>query len=309
MPPIGKLLDYSQARPPLAKVKAAGYSCVYRYVCSDASEDGLPGKRLTPAERDQILDAGLDIGIHGEDNNGAAQAGYARGRAQGQQWAAYAHDVLEAPKGMTIVAAVDYDTLGAFPAVVVDYLGGITDGLQGEYVTGVYGSIYVVDGALAAGDAVHGVQTNAWSHGDVSARAHVYQHGGSEFPNTDYNDILRAPHGTWLQTQGDDVGNVDTISDHALDQIEQLIDGRIKAHLGASAVTTASSALNAGISVRLGMDRRRDLAAVTTDPKELAAELLPLLLAAIPTGAPVTQATLEAALRSVFGSLDDPAGP
>jgi hypothetical protein len=211
---IGKLLDYSQARPNLAKVKAAGYSAVYRYVCSQSSEDGLKGKRLTPTERDQILAAGLDIGLHGEDNNGAAQAGYSRGLEQGRQWADYAHTVLDAPKGMTIVAAIDYDTLSTYPQVVKDYLRGVTDGMGGQYKTGVYGSIYVVDGALADRDAVHGVQTNAWSHGKISAWAHVYQHGPSEFPGTDYNDILRVPHGTWLQTLGgEDMPTADEIAD------------------------------------------------------------------------------------------------
>jgi len=101
---------------------------------------------------------------------------------------------------MTIVAAVDYDTNGTYPQVVADYLAGVTDGLAGEYKTGVYGSIYVVDAALALKHAVHGVQTVAWSHGKVSSWAHLYQHGGSEFQGTDYNDILHTPHGTWLQT-------------------------------------------------------------------------------------------------------------
>lgn len=199
---IGKLLDWSQARPNLAAVKKAGYSAVYRYVCSDGAEAGLPGKRLTPTERDQILHAGLDIGLHGEDEAGAARKGYARGLAQGRQWADYAHRILNAPKGMTIVAAIDYDTVSTYPTVVRDYLHGITDGLDGQYRTGVYGSIYVVDAALAEKSAVHGVQTNAWSHGKISAWAHVYQHGPSEFPGTDYNDVLRVPHGTWLQTLG-----------------------------------------------------------------------------------------------------------
>ncbi len=166
---VGKLLDWSQARPNLAKVKAAGYSAAYRYVCSDSAEAGLPGKRLTPTERDQILHAGLDIGLHGEDEAGAAQKGYPRGLAQGRQWADYAHRILNAPKGMTIVAAIDYDTSGVYPTVVRDYLHGVTDGLDGQYATGVYGSIYVVDAALAEKTAVHGVQTNAWSHGKISA--------------------------------------------------------------------------------------------------------------------------------------------
>ncbi len=201
---VGKLLDWSQARPNLAKVKAAGYSAAYRYVCSDTAERGLPGKRLTPTERDQIIAHGLDIGLHGEDEAGAAQKGYSRGLAQGKQWADYAHRILNAPKGMTIVAAIDYDTSGVYPTVVRDYLHGVTDGLDGQYRTGVYGSIYVVDAALAEKTAVHGVQTNAWSHGKISAWAHVYQHGPSEFPGTDYNDVLRVPHGTWLQTLGGD---------------------------------------------------------------------------------------------------------
>src|SRR6266704_1911768 len=189
--PVGKLLDWSQARPNLAKVKAAGYSAAYRYVCSDTAERGLPGKRLTPTERDAILHAGLDIGLHGEDEAGAARKGYTRGRAQGKQWADYAHRIL-------------------YPTVVRDYLHGVTDGLDGQYRTGVYGSIYVVDAALAEKTAVHGVQTNAWSHGKVSSGAHVYQHGPSEFPGTDYNDVLRVPHGTWLQTlEGENVALTD----------------------------------------------------------------------------------------------------
>ena len=208
--PVGKLLDWSQARPNLAKVKAAGYSAAYRYVCSDTAERGLPGKRLTPTERDAILHAGLDIGLHGEDEAGAARKGYTRGLAQGKQWADYAHRILNAPRGMTIVAAIDYDTSGIYPTVVRDYLHGVTDGLDGQYRTGVYGSIYVVDAALAEKSAVHGVQTNAWSHGKVSAWAHVYQHGPSEFPGTDYNDVLRVPHGTWLQTlEGENVALTD----------------------------------------------------------------------------------------------------
>lgn len=249
---VGKLLDYSQARPPLAQVKAHGYSCVYRYVCSDGSEAGLKGKRLTPAERDQILNAGLDIGIHGEDEAGAAQKGYARGKQQGQQWADYAHTILAAPKGMTIVAAIDYDTVGTYPQVVADYLGGVTDGLQGEYQTGVYGSIYVVDASLAAKHAVHGVQTNAWSHGKVSSWAHVYQHGPSEFPGTDYNDILRTPHGTWLQTSnGDDVtpDDINAIALATAKVVNAHTDSMLEDYLWPALTKGDNSAFSGGISM------------------------------------------------------------
>ena len=247
---VGKLLDYSQARPPLAQVKAHGYACVYRYVCSDGSEAGLKGKRLTPGERDQILAAGLDIGIHGEDEAGAAQKGYPRGKAQAQQWADYAHSVLAAPKGMTIVAAIDYDTTGTYPQVVADYLGGVTEGLQGEYVTGVYGSIYVVDASLAAKHAVHGVQTNAWSHGKVSSWAHVYQHGPSEFPGTDYNDILRTPHGTWLQTlNGEDVPLTDTDIGKIAAAVNGHTDDLLKKYFWPALTQADNSVFSGGISM------------------------------------------------------------
>jgi hypothetical protein len=105
--------------------------------------------------------------------------------------------------------------------VVADYLHGVKDGFAGQYAVGVYGSFWVVRGALQAGHAVHGVQTVAWStgwgptpgcvvcdipnwdpenHEHVYRDTHLYQHGGSEFPDTDYNDIFHVPHGSWLQT-------------------------------------------------------------------------------------------------------------
>jgi hypothetical protein len=187
--------------------------------------------------------------LHGEDEAGAARKGYARGLAQGKQWADYAHRILNAPKGMTIVAAIDYDTVGTYPTVVRDYLHGVHDGLDGQYATGVYGSIYVVDAALAEKTAVHGVQTNAWSHSKVSSWAHVYQHGPSEFPGTDYNDILRVPHGTWLQTLGGDDMPLTT------DEINSIAEA-----VWATGVKNPSSGLVQSAAVRLvGAQAQTDL--------------------------------------------------
>jgi hypothetical protein len=218
--PLGKLIDYSQARPDLAAVKAAGYSAVYRYVCSAGAEAGLPGKRLTPMERDDILAAGLDIGLHGEDEANAASKGYNRGLEQGKQWGDYAAGILDAPRGMTIVAAVDYDTPGQYPAVVDDYLRGVNAGLAGRYELGVYGDYGVITGAHQAGRGLSCyVMTNAWDIDTPPDFCHLHQHGGTEFPNTDYNDVLRIPHGTWLQTLGGDM----PLSDDDLYKIRQQV--------------------------------------------------------------------------------------
>jgi len=213
---LGRWLDWSVGRPALAQVKANGYGGVYRYVCSDSSEAGMPGKRLSKAEADQILTAGLDIGLHGEDEATAAQQGYNRGLAQGRQWGDYAASI-GAPAQCAIVAAVDYDTSKAYPTVVADYLRGVTDGLAGRHPTGVYGSYYVVHAALAAGHADIGVQTLAWSDGQVSPLAHLYQHGYAYGGAADVNDVLIQPHATWLQ--GDDMA----LSADDLAKITQII--------------------------------------------------------------------------------------
>src|SRR6266704_2455541 len=210
---IGKAIDYSDARPDLSAVAAAGYTDVYRYTRTFDSA----GKRLGPAERDQILDHGLDIGIHGEDQAGDAANGAARGTLRGTAWASYMHDTLGAPRGMTIVAAVDYDTLGQYPNAVDDYLGAVEAAFQGEYALGVYGSYYVVSGAHAAGrGGACYVMTNAWGPDTPSAFCHLHQHGGTPFPDTDHNDILRDQRGTWLQTLGGDMPLTTT----DLDQVE-----------------------------------------------------------------------------------------
>lgn len=200
---IGKLLDYSQARPNLPAVKAAGYETVFRYVCSDTAEAGLPGKRLTPAERDAILASGLDIGLHGEDESGAVLKGYSRGLAQGKQWTSYAKNILDAPKGMTIVAAIDTDT-GGYVKVVDDYLRGVKDGFAGYFQMGVYGSNGVITGAHKAG---YGnscyYMTNAWGLDTPPSFCHVHQHGGDpRFGSVDFNDVLIRPYGSWKQTLG-----------------------------------------------------------------------------------------------------------
>lgn len=198
---IGKLLDYSAQSKSidLKAVKAAGYEGVFRYVC--LSDVSLPGKLLRPAERDAILAAGLDIGLHGEDEAGAVFKGYSRGLEQGKQWSDYARTVLGAPKGMTIVPAIDSNT-GGYVKVVDDYLRGVDDGLAGYYEMGTYGSSLVIGGAHKAGRGTSCyVMTNAWGPDDPPTFCHIHQHGGDpRFGSVDFNDVLIRPYGSWKQT-------------------------------------------------------------------------------------------------------------
>ncbi len=230
---IGKLLDYSQATPNLTDVKNAGYEAIFKYVCSDIAEAGLPGKRLTPAYRDSIFNHGLDIGLHGEDEAGAVNGGRPRGLAQGRQWGDYARRVLGAPAGMAIVPAIDvdidHDGDALLPQFAIDYIGGVHDGLaEFDLVEGTYGEYSVITGAHGAGlgNACY-VMTNAWDVDSPPPFCHLHQHGGdSRFSDVDYNDVLIRPYGSWLQTlKGDDMSAADVtaINQHTDQVLKRLV--------------------------------------------------------------------------------------
>lgn len=183
-------VDYSFARPSPTAIKAAGYAGVCRYLTGQ-------GKALTATERDLLFAAGLDILLNFEQNATNAQGGYAQGLKDGKA-AADAAAALQAPGGIAIYFSVDYDTVGKFPAVVASYLQGCKAGMSGRYALGVYGSYYVVTGALAAGMAQYGWTTAAWSYGHKAG--HIFQTGDQVFSHgADVDELLQADIGSWKQ--------------------------------------------------------------------------------------------------------------
>jgi hypothetical protein len=187
---VTKWVDYSFARPAPADIKAAGYRGVCRYLTGQ-------GKALSASERDAIFAQGLDLLLNFEQLADNAKGGYAQGLKDGRA-AADAADALHAPRGMAIYFSVDYDTVGKYPSVVADYLKGCKAGLAGRYVVGVYGSYYVVTGALAAGDAKYGWTTAAWSYGHKTG--HIFQTGDQVFSHgADVDELLQADIGSWKQ--------------------------------------------------------------------------------------------------------------
>ncbi len=315
---LAKALDYSQARPDLAQVKAAGYESVYRYVCSDTAENGMPGKRLTPKERDAILHAGLDIGIHGEDESGAVLKGYNRGLAQGAQWTSYARNVLGAPQGMTIVAAVDTDT-GGYTSTVDQYLRGVQDGLGGYYKLGVYGSYNVIVGAhnVGLGNSCY-VMTNAWGSDFPPTIAHMHQYGGdNRFQGVDYNDVLRIPHGTWLQVLGGDnsmsAEDVQALKTYIDAKFTALMKGDTDANGNSLPANTNTHPVNLSFADR----RQRDILAAVmalpdpvvpptpATPEEIAAVVVPAVLAALPASVAggITKTEVAAAIAAASAVL------
>jgi hypothetical protein len=182
------LVDYSAARPTPDTIKSSGYSGVMRYLSND------PGKNLQAAERDALLTAGLSIGLVWETYANRAAAGFTAGASDAKAAEAQAA-ALGMPLGLPIFYAVDFD---ADPAVVKAYFDGVRS--VATRPVGIYGSLSVVDAALAGGWAAYAWQACAWSNGKVSQRAHLYQRLSPTVAHpiggTDENIVLR-PFPLW----------------------------------------------------------------------------------------------------------------
>lgn len=181
-------LDYSWGRPDLATVAAAGYSFIARYL----SYDG--GKNISPDEAARIQSLGMDIVLVWETTAKRVLSGWPGGISDAATALGQANTV-GLPSTAPIYFAVDYDTPEGDQATIDQYLRGAASVLGPERV-GVYGSYYVVERSLTNGSARYGWQTLAWSGGQVSSRAHVYQDGG-QYLGADTNRALQPYFGQY----------------------------------------------------------------------------------------------------------------
>ncbi|MCL6516937.1 glycoside hydrolase domain-containing protein [Alicyclobacillus sp.] len=149
-------------------LKQSGVAAVGRYL--GRKTHGW-SKAITPAEARTITDAGLRIFSIWESN--PTYAGYFT-REQGVSDAQQAVEEarwLGQPGGSAIYFTVDYDVQPGDLSAVSAYLDGVREGLNGQYRLGVYGGIRVINAVTAD----YYWQTLAWSGGQLSARADLYQ--------------------------------------------------------------------------------------------------------------------------------------
>jgi hypothetical protein len=178
-----RLLDYSFSHPTVQQVKASGAVGVLRYLTRSSS-----AKRLTAVEARQLRAAGLWVGVVFED--GATRA--ISGRQAGYDDAVYAAAQAKAigiPVTCPLFFAVDDDL---DPARVKAYFEGVRSA-KIPNPAGPYGSFRIVEALLDWSLADYAWQTVAWSGGNVSKRAHLYQRNSSKQPvaGTDENVLLR----------------------------------------------------------------------------------------------------------------------
>jgi glycoside hydrolase-like protein len=186
----GQVVDYSWARPGGGTIKNAGYVGVMRYLSYE------PGKTINQAELDDLRSNGLDLGLVWETTANRAMSGRVGGQADAKAGLGQA-DSLGYPSSCPLYFAVDFDASEAQQVVINQYFQGACDVL-GVGRVGTYGSFYVVERCFAAGVASYGWQTLAWSGGQVSGKAALYQNGKTAFGGgADVNDV-RGDYGPWL---------------------------------------------------------------------------------------------------------------
>jgi hypothetical protein len=131
-------------------LKQAGFDFVFRYYSTTTTQ---PEKRLTLAEANAILAAGLMLGIVYED--GPTSVEYFLS-ARGLQDAANAFNIaisMGQPAGSAIYFTVDYDAPAEdISGPIFDYFNNVSQGLQNAsaggaitFAIGVYGSGYTCD--------------------------------------------------------------------------------------------------------------------------------------------------------------------
>jgi hypothetical protein len=146
-----------------------------QFVCRYLS--WLPnGKVIDKAEFQNLLNQGIAVVLNWEYYADDAIRGsnhYADGQVQARE-AERQRIALGAPV-CPIYFSADFDATAGQQAAINSYLDGVASVIGRDRV-GVYGSYYVIERTLGAGKAKWGWQTYAWSGGNVSSKAHLYQY-------------------------------------------------------------------------------------------------------------------------------------
>lgn len=172
--------------------KSIGSSFACRYL------SGGDAKDLDAGEAQGLLKDGIDVVLVWETTAERTLAAEAAGQADARAALAEA-ERLGLPAHRPIYFAVDFDEAPSQAADVAAYFVGVR-AVLGIARVGVYGGFYTVERLGAAGLVRYVWQTYAWSDGQLSKRANIYQysngHSVAGVP-VDYNRALKVDFGQW----------------------------------------------------------------------------------------------------------------
>jgi peptidoglycan hydrolase-like protein with peptidoglycan-binding domain len=181
-------IDFSFARPGGAAIKAAGKQFVVRYLSSNS-------KGLTNSEINDYKSNNLAIALIYEENGKELLGGFAAGVRVAQE-ADNHRAKLGLPNTVAIYFAVDFDAAGSDLTACASAIDGAVSVLGYNRVGG-YGGINFIN--AIAGRCKYGWQTYAWSRGQVSNNANLYQYLNGQTINgggVDFCRNLKADFGT-----------------------------------------------------------------------------------------------------------------
>lgn len=178
-----ELIDYSYSHPPVGDVVAAGYIGCMRYLGND-------GRCITTPERDQLLGAGLGIGLIWETSADRVLDGGQAGRDDAASANKYA-DQLGAP-WVPIYYCTDFHAQGGqITGPICDYYRCARD--YGGREVRVYGGAPVIDHMHDVLGLVKGWQPAAtsWSENRDSPYAAMFQQVAYVLNNSSDRNIVR----------------------------------------------------------------------------------------------------------------------
>lgn len=177
---------------PLTADKAKAMAAAgMRFVCRYLVPASMAWKRLTRAEAEAITAAGLKIVSVFQRGTNDAKGGAANGTRDGKAAFQEAKAIGQS-SGTAIYFAVDYDAQPADYGAIEAYLRAAAKEIPG-YLIGVYGSYAVVEEMARRGACQRFWQTYAWSKGQLSKSANLYQYKNGQTlagHQVDYNDGL-----------------------------------------------------------------------------------------------------------------------
>jgi hypothetical protein len=189
-------IDYSDARPSHAAMKAAGVRFVCRYIGSTVRAAGRDSKWLSPAEARSLHADGFDLAVVFETGAQRADGGRAAGLADARTASAeLAYCGL--PDDLPVYFAVDYDaTVGP---LITAYFTAVA-GVLGLKRVGAYGGYKVIKALFDAHLITYGWQTYAWSGGQWDDRAQLRQYSNYRMVggvSVDYDRSIYDDFGQW----------------------------------------------------------------------------------------------------------------
>jgi hypothetical protein len=189
-------VDYSDARPSHAAMKAAGVHFVCRYIGSKVHGSGRDAKWLSPSEARSLHSGGFDVAVVFETSAQRADGGRAAGLADAHTAVAeLAYCGL--PSDLPVYFAVDWDT--TVGPLITAYFKAVAEVLGLKRV-GCYGGYKVIKALFDKKLITYGWQTYAWSSGKWDHRSHLEQYSNDRHvggASVDYDRSMKADFGQW----------------------------------------------------------------------------------------------------------------